>query len=99
MTAVGYDGMGDFFIDQMGRVRRRQSWQVAPFLYAGIQICHPRLFREAPAGAFSTNLVWNRAIEAGRLFGTRHDGIWCHVSTPKQLTEVERYLSFHGIRF
>jgi N-acetyl-alpha-D-muramate 1-phosphate uridylyltransferase len=99
VTAVGYEGPGDFFIDQLGRVRRRQSWQVAPFLYAGIQICHPRLFKDAPSGAFSTNLLWDRAIEAERLYGLRHDGVWCHVSTPKHLAEVERYLSFHGIKF
>lgn len=99
VTAVGYDGKGDFIMDQEGRVRRRLGWQVAPFLYAGIQICHPRLFRDPPKGAFSTNVVWDRAIEEDRLFGLRHDGEWYHVSTPQHLVEVERHLSFHGIRF
>lgn len=99
VTAVGYDGIGDFTLDQEGRVRRRREWQVAPFLYAGIQICHPRLFRDAPPGKFSTNLLWDRAIEADRLYGLRHDGEWYHVSTPQHLAEVERHLSFHGIRF
>lgn len=99
VTAVGYDGKGDFTMDQEGRVRRRLGWQVAPFLYAGIQICHPRLFRDPPKGAFSTNVVWDRAIEEDRLFGLRHDGEWYHVSTPQHLKDVERHLSFHGIRF
>ncbi|TDQ83436.1 MurNAc alpha-1-phosphate uridylyltransferase [Dongia mobilis] len=99
VTAVGYDGIGDFTLDQEGRVRRRREWQVAPFLYAGIQICHPRLFRDAPQGKFSTNLLWDRAIEQDRLYGLRHDGEWYHVSTPQHLAEVERHLSFHGIRF
>lgn len=99
VSAVGYDGKGDFTMDQEGRVRRRQSWQVAPFLYAGIQICHPRLFRDPPPGAFSTNVVWDRAIEEDRLFGLRHDGEWYHVSTPQHLADVERHLSFHGIKF
>lgn len=98
-SAVGYDGVGDFLMDQEGRVRRRPERQVAPFLYGGIQICHPRLFRDAPRGAFSTNLVWDRAIEEGRLYGIRHDGEWCHVSTPAHLQQVERYLSSHGFRF
>lgn len=98
-TAVGYNGKGDFILDQEGRVRRRKEWQVAPFLYAGIQICHPRLFRDPPKGAFSTNLVWDRAIEEDRLYGIRHDGEWYHVSTPQHLQEVERHLSFHGIKF
>lgn len=99
VTAVGYDGTGDFTMDQFGRLRRRLGWQVAPFLYAGIQLCHPRLFRDAPKGAFSTNVVWDRAIEEERLYGIRHDGEWYHVSTPRHLDEVERHLLFHGIRF
>ena len=99
VTAIGYDGKGDFTMDQEGRVRRRLGWQVAPFLYAGIQICHPRLFRDPPKGAFSTNVVWDRAIEEDRLFGLRHDGEWYHVSTPQHLKDVERHLSFHGIKF
>lgn len=99
VTAVGYGGIGDFTMDQEGRVRRRKEWQVAPYLYAGIQICHPRLFRDSPPGKFSTNVVWDRAIEEDRLFGLRHDGEWYHVSTPQHLDEVERHLSFHGIEF
>ncbi len=97
--AVGYDGRGDFLMDPFGRLTRRPERQVAPFLYAGIQLCHPRLFRDTPKGAFSTNLVWDRAIEEGRLYGIRHDGEWYHVSTAAHLAEVERHLTFHGWRF
>ena len=97
--AVGYNGMGDFFMDPVGRITRRPERLMAPFLYAGIQICHPRLFRDPPKGAFSTNVVWDRALEEGRLYGIRHDGEWYHVSTPGHLAEVERHLTFHGWRF
>ncbi len=99
-SAVGYDGTGRFHHGP-GRPASAAAGagQVAPFLYAGIQICHPRLFRDAPQGAFSTNVVWDRAIEEDRLFGLRHDGEWYHVSTPQHLPDVERHLSFHGIRF
>jgi MurNAc alpha-1-phosphate uridylyltransferase len=93
VTAVGYDGIGDFQLDQEGRVRRRRTWEVAPFLYSGIEIVHPRLFEGAPEGFFSLNLLWDRAIEAGRLYGLRHDGEWYHVSTPAQLAEVEARLA------
>ena len=92
VTAVGYDGIGDFQLDQEGAVRRRKEWEVAPFLYSGIQIVHPRLFDGAPDGHFSLNLLWDRAIAAGRLCGLRHDGEWYHVSTPRQLAEVEQRL-------
>lgn len=95
---VGYSGPGDFFLDQLGRPRRRRAWEVAPFLFTGIQILHPRLFDGAPDGAFSLNLLYDRAIEAGRIFGIRHDGEWYHVSTPRQLAEVEAHLRHGGER-
>jgi MurNAc alpha-1-phosphate uridylyltransferase len=93
---VGYGGPGDFFLDQLGAIRRRRHWEVAPFVYAGIQVLHPRLFQDGPKGAFSLNVLYDRAIEAGRLFGLRHDGEWFHVSTPEQLAEVEARIA-HGI--
>jgi MurNAc alpha-1-phosphate uridylyltransferase len=99
VTAIGYDGPGDFLMDQEGRLQRRPEWEVAPFLYSGVNITHPRLFEASPDGAYSVNILWNRAIEQGRLSGIRHDGEWYHVSTPQHLREVERELGFHGIRF
>jgi MurNAc alpha-1-phosphate uridylyltransferase len=99
VTAIGYDGPGDFLMDQKGRLKRRPEWGVAPFLNSGIYICHPRLFDESPDGAYSINLLWDRAIDQERLYGIRHDGEWYHVSTPQHLKEVERVLTFHGIKF
>jgi MurNAc alpha-1-phosphate uridylyltransferase len=98
VTAIGYDGPGDFLMDQEGRLTRRPEWEVAPFVNSGIYICHRRLFADSPAGAFSINRLWDRAIEQGRLYGIRHDGEWYHVSTPQHLKEVERELGFHGIK-
>lgn len=96
VTAVGYEGQGDFRMDEMGRLYRRQEWEVAPFVFSGIQILHPRLFAGAPDGAFSMNLLYDRAVGAGRLHGIRHDGEWYHVSTPRQLAEVEAQLARGG---
>jgi MurNAc alpha-1-phosphate uridylyltransferase len=95
-TAVGYDGVGDFVLDPLGTIRRRKEREVAPFLFSGIQLLHPRLFEGSPDGFFSLNLLYDRAIEAGRLHGLRHDGEWYHVSTPRQLTEVEERLAEVG---
>lgn len=92
-TAVGYDGWaGDFVMDSCGRLRRRREREVAPFIFAGVQILHPRLFAGAPEGAFSLNLLYNKALEAGRLWGLRHDGEWYHIGTPEGLAEVEAEL-------
>ena len=96
VTAVGYEGAGDYFCDPLGRLRRRRGNEVAPFIFAGVQILHPRLFRNAPAGAFSLNRVYDQAQEAGRLWGLVHDGLWFHVGTPEGLAETEAALA--GLR-
>ncbi|MDJ0950781.1 MAG: nucleotidyltransferase family protein [Alphaproteobacteria bacterium] len=89
VAAIGYDGRGDYHMDPGGRMRRRRELEVAPFLYAGVQILHPRLFADAPKGRFSLNLLYDRAEEAGRLYGLRHDGKWFHVGTPDSIGLVE----------
>jgi N-acetyl-alpha-D-muramate 1-phosphate uridylyltransferase len=92
-TAIGYDGGGDFVLQSDGRVARAKGRTEPPFAYPGVQIVHPRLFDGAPAGAFSTNRVWDQAIGRSRLFGTRLDGVWIHVGTPEAREEAGRYLA------
>jgi MurNAc alpha-1-phosphate uridylyltransferase len=88
--ALNHKGMGDFHMGRTGRLRRRQRSHVAPFVFTGIQIVSKRLLRDAPDGPFSTNILWNRAIEEGRCFGAVHQGLWFDVGTPQsiQLTET-----------
>jgi MurNAc alpha-1-phosphate uridylyltransferase len=92
VSAVGYDGPGDFFADQLGKLTWRQSGEVAPYAHAGVHILHPRLLKDAPAGAFSLTKPWRRAESEGRLHGLVHDGLWFHVGTPGDLAEAQRYL-------
>ncbi len=92
VTSVGYSGPGDFHMDETGRLRRRAEDEIAPFALTGVYMAHPRLLEATPDGPFSMNLVWDRAIADGRLFGIRHDGIWMHVGTPAALAEAERML-------
>jgi MurNAc alpha-1-phosphate uridylyltransferase len=96
VASLTHDGSGDFFLDPEGRLRRRRSWEVAPFVYTGIQILHPRLFANAPGGAFSLNLLYDRAMEAGRLFGLRHDGEWFQVTRTAHLAAIEAALAELG---
>jgi MurNAc alpha-1-phosphate uridylyltransferase len=90
--AVGYEGRGDFMMDPHGTIRRRGEREIAPFVFAGVQILHPRLFEDAPDGPFSLNRIYDRAAERGRLRGLRHDGEWFHIGTPAGLREVEEAL-------
>ncbi len=82
-------GRGDFALDPWGGVRRPRENEVVPYVYAGLQVLRPSLFDAAPEGAFSMNLLWDHAIERGRLRGLVHDGLWFHLSTPPDLAEAE----------
>ena len=91
-TAMGFDGTGDFVRMADGQVARARNHPGKAYAYPGVQIVHPRLFDGAPDGAFSTNVMWDRAIAAGRLFGTLLDGVWIHVGTPEARDEADAYL-------
>lgn len=92
-TALGYHGFGDFFRAADGRLVRRGDACRAPYIFAGLQILHPRLFAAAPRGAFSTNVLFDRAIAAGRLAGVVHAGGWCHVGTPADIPPAEAFVA------
>lgn len=89
---VGYDGKGDFVRGPDGRLARRAISEGTPLAYIGGYLVHPRLFTGAPEGAFSMNLLWDRAIAAGRLFGVEHSGRWLHVGTPEAIGLAEAAL-------
>ena len=96
-TAVGYDGRGDYFLDAEGNPRRRRDGEAAPYLFAGIQLLHQRLFDRTPGPVFSLVRLFDRAEAAGRLGAIVHDGEWYHVGTPEGLAMTREYLSSHGI--
>ncbi len=96
-TSIGYDGHGDFDMSADGLLTRRQERKEAPFVFTGVSIAHPRLFQDAPKGAFSLNKLWDRAIRERRLYGVRLDGVWMHVGTPEALAEAEQRLKLEHV--
>ncbi len=91
-TAHGFDGPGDFFVDDNGRMTRRGAAAAAPYVYAGLFVIHPRAFAGRTAEPFSLNPVWDKAIAAGRMRAVIHDGRWFHVGTPEAIGETEALL-------
>ncbi|MDP8998010.1 MAG: nucleotidyltransferase family protein [Pseudomonadota bacterium] len=83
---TGYRGGGDFVIESDGRLKRQTQ---NALVYIGAYIVHPRLFEAAPIGAFSMNVLWNKAIAAGRLYGIEHQGHWFDVGTPEGIPAAE----------
>jgi MurNAc alpha-1-phosphate uridylyltransferase len=95
-SSIGYGGKGDFAMAPDGRLKRRGERQIVPFAFAGVSLCDARLFADAPDGKFSLNLLWDRALAEGRLYGMRLDGHWMHVGTPEALAEAETWFEHEG---
>jgi MurNAc alpha-1-phosphate uridylyltransferase len=97
VAAIGYAGLGELFVDPLGRARQRRGNQVAPYAYAGLQLVHPRLFATAPAGAFAIETLWAQGEEAGRLFGLVHDGVWFKLGSRGAIDDAEEALEELGV--
>jgi MurNAc alpha-1-phosphate uridylyltransferase len=87
--SIGFDGAGDFFRSEDGRLARRGTAASAPYVYAGVAILKPEHFADTPEGPFSLNLLFDRAIAAGRLHGLVLEGQWLHVGTPQAIAPAE----------
>lgn len=88
---IGFVGRGDFNMGADGALTRRGPSETVPHMFAGVQIIRPALFADGPDGPFSTNLIWDRLMEKGRLFGHRMTGTWMHVGTPEDLKTAEAF--------
>jgi MurNAc alpha-1-phosphate uridylyltransferase len=88
-SSIGYSGRGDFTMSADGVLKRRAEREVAPYVYAGAAVLTPAMFAGAPAGPFSLTRLFDRAQEAGRLYGLRLEGVWMHVGTPDAIKLAE----------
>jgi MurNAc alpha-1-phosphate uridylyltransferase len=61
--------------------------------YSGVGIVDPALLAEAAPGRFPLRPWLQKALDAGRLTGQRHDGYWLDVGTPQRLADLERHLT------
>ena len=88
-----HKGQGDFHMGASGALRRRRRGSVAPFVFTGIQMVSKRLLEgDVPEGPFSTNILWDRAIEKKRLHGIAHEGLWFDVGAPPNIRMAEEML-------
>lgn len=86
--ATGHSGTGDFARDAAGRITRP-----GPFVYTGAQVIDPVGLAEIGEDKFSLNVLWNRMIAEGRVFGLIHPGGWCDVGRPESIPLAEALLA------
>lgn len=94
--AVGYDGAGDFFLNDDGMPEFRESHPEAPYVFSGTQILSRHLFEVSRKGAWSLREIYEKAIKEKRARAIVHDGLWLHVGTPEGLTVAEEILKNKG---
>ncbi|MCZ8150925.1 MAG: nucleotidyltransferase family protein, partial [Rhodobacteraceae bacterium] len=73
--ATGHTGTGDFVMEADGRLAR--AFGRSGPVYLGAQIVKTAGLAGIAEEVFSLNLLWDRMISEGRLFGLVHDGGWC----------------------
>ena len=90
---LGFDGAGDFFMDESGALSFRNAMPHAPWAYMGAQIIDPRIVDDEPLEPFGFMRIWRKLEEQGRLCGAPLGGYWMHVGDPEARVEAEARLA------
>ena len=91
--SIGFEGDGDFFLDDDGRLTFRGEAPSAPFAYMGVHITRPGYADDGPDGPFSLSPLWRKSAAEGRLHGCVLDGAWMHVGDPTARDQAEAKLA------
>jgi MurNAc alpha-1-phosphate uridylyltransferase len=92
-SQLGYDGEGDFFMDENGVLSFRDALPHTPWAYMGVQIINPSIVDQEPLEPFSFTRVWRRLAGEGRLHGAPLNGFWMHVGDPVAKEAAEARLA------
>jgi MurNAc alpha-1-phosphate uridylyltransferase len=91
---VSYGGGGDFGLNAAGELTRDGE---RPYVYAGLQLMHPRLFVGLEVKPFSLSEKWFAGQRSdsslARMHGLVHEGDWLHVGSPGELIAAEQWLA------
>jgi N-acetyl-alpha-D-muramate 1-phosphate uridylyltransferase len=90
--AQGHIGKGDFTADLEGHLTRGPG-----LIYGGAQIIKTDALEAIPENAFSLNVLWDRMLTQGRLFGVSYPGQWCDVGHPEGIVTAERMIGFRDV--
>lgn len=92
-NTIGFDGPGDFFRADDGRLGHRGAAARAPLVFMGVHMLSPRIIDDWPVGPHGVFPHWMRFAEAGRLHGVVAEGTWMHVGDPAARDAAEARLA------
>ncbi len=87
---------GDFHMDPDGRLCRRAAGEVADWYFSGVQVFAPALLDGCTPARFSTNVLWDKVLARGQLYGMELDGFWMHVGDPAAVSAAQMRLKENG---
>jgi MurNAc alpha-1-phosphate uridylyltransferase len=90
---LGYEGAGDFFMDERGRIMFRDALPHTPWAYMGVQIINPAIVDLEPLEPFSFTRIWRKLAREERLYGAPLGGYWMHVGDPAAREAAEARLA------
>lgn len=94
--AIGWQGKGDFIVNDAGQFRRAAGSEEAPYIFTGVEIIHPRVFSNAPSGKFSLTKLWDARRDGNgwhqRMKAIIHHGPWLNVGDLQGLAVAQTYL-------
>ena len=95
--SIGYHGGGDFIVKSnsiTSRIERKKNNKShKSFVFTGWQIIKKEIFNDIKKDNFSLNLLYDKAQSQNGLFAITLDGYFLHVSTPKSIIQIERFLN------
>ena len=95
--SIGYYGEGDFIIKSnsiTSRIERKKNHTShKSFVFTGWQIIKKEVFSDIKKDCFSLNLLYSKAQSQNSLFAITLEGYFLHVSTPKSIIQIERFLN------
>jgi MurNAc alpha-1-phosphate uridylyltransferase len=91
-NVVGHRGDGDFLCAANGTLTRGPGT-----VYSGAQILKTEALLDIDQTVFSLNVLWNKYLAAGRLYGVEYPGMWCDVGQPESITLAENMLEKNNV--
>ena len=84
-----HNPLGDFYIDDRGRVHEDPEVDGERLTFSGISVMHRNLFAGLPIQPMSVTPLLQQAMKENKISGEIHSGVWVDVGTPERLEEVQ----------
>lgn len=91
-----HNPLGDFHIDDRGRVHEDPDAEGERLTFSGISVMHRNLFAGLPIQPMSVIPLLQQAMSGKKVSGEIHSGVWVDVGTPERLQEVQNGYAASG---